>query len=108
MADKSASLYVRMKPETKEKAEEILNQLGVSPSMAINMFYEQVIMQRGIPFEVKLPKNPVDVSDLSKEEIAKEVYNRYLSTPIEDYIPADQLVAEAKAQYNTDKKKLNK
>lgn len=108
MADKSASLYVRMKPETKEKAEEILNQLGVSPSTAINMFYEQVIMQKGIPFEVKLPKNPVDVSDLSKEEIAKEVYNRYLSTPLEDYIPVDQLVAETKAQYNADKKKSNK
>ena len=53
MATKSANLYVRIEPEVKEKAESILSALGIPASSAINMFYKQIILQRGLPFEVK-------------------------------------------------------
>ena len=51
MATKSSNLYVRIEPEVKEKAESILATLGISVSSAINMFYKQIILQKGIPFD---------------------------------------------------------
>ena len=46
-----------------EQAEGILAALGIPASNAINMFYKQIILQRGLPFEVKMPSaRPVDVS----------------------------------------------
>ena len=53
--------------EQKEQAESILSTLGIPASNAINMFYKQIILQRGLPFEVKLPsEKPVDISVLSE------------------------------------------
>ena len=56
MAQKTATLYARIEPDVKEQAEAILSELGVPASNAINMFYKQIIMHRGLPFEVRLPK----------------------------------------------------
>ena len=53
---KTANLYARIEPDVKERAEEILTALGIPVSNAINMFYKQIILQRGIPFEMKLPQ----------------------------------------------------
>ena len=53
---KSANLYARIEPEVKEQAEAILSALGITASNAITMFYKQVILQWGLPFEVKLPE----------------------------------------------------
>jgi len=54
---KTANLYARIEPEVKEQAEGILAALGIPVSNAINMFYKQIILQRGIPFEMKLPQD---------------------------------------------------
>ena len=55
MAARSANVNVRVEPDVKKQAEEILEKLGVSTSAFINMTYRQVIMKRGIPFSVELP-----------------------------------------------------
>ncbi|MBQ6734459.1 MAG: type II toxin-antitoxin system RelB/DinJ family antitoxin, partial [Lachnospiraceae bacterium] len=49
MAQKSANLYARIEPDVKEQAESILSALGVPASNAINMFYKQIILTKGIP-----------------------------------------------------------
>ena len=65
MATKSANLYARIEPDVNEKAESILSKIGITASSAINMFYKQIILQRGLPFEVKIPSDrPVDISKL--------------------------------------------
>lgn len=75
---KTANLYARIEPELKEQAEAILDALGVPASNAITMFYKQIVLRKGIPFEVKLPANPpVDVSKLSAEELSKELEKGY-------------------------------
>ena len=72
MAAKSANLYARNEPEVKNQAESILSTLGLSASSAINMFYKQIVLQRGLPFDVKIPSaRPVDMSVLSEEELEK-------------------------------------
>ena len=41
---KSANVTVRVEPDVKEKAEAILNELGIPTSTAINMFYRQIVL----------------------------------------------------------------
>ena len=75
---KSANLYARIEPDLKEQAESILEALGIPASSAITMFYRQIIMQRGLPFDVKLPANrPVDISKLSNEQMNAELEKGY-------------------------------
>ncbi len=78
MSAKTANLYVRIEPEVKEQAENILTALGIPASNAINMFYKQIILQRGLPFDVKLPiSKPTDISELSEEQLNTELENGY-------------------------------
>lgn len=78
MAAKSANLYARIEPDVKEQAESILSALGIPASNAINMFYKQIILHRGLPFAVKLPTaNPVAMGVLSKEELDAEIEEGY-------------------------------
>lgn len=78
MATKSANLYARIEPDVKEQAESILSALGIPASNAINMFYKQIILQRGLPFNVKLPAvEPVGVSSLTDEELSAELEKGY-------------------------------
>lgn len=71
---KSANLYVRMEPDLKEKAENILSALGIPASNAITMFYRQIVLQNGLPFDVKLP---VDIRSLSEEQLNAELEKGY-------------------------------
>ena len=68
-ATRTANVYTRVDPDTKEQAEHILNQLGIPMSNAIGMFLKQVVIQRGMPFEMKLPAAaPVAMGALTKEQ----------------------------------------
>lgn len=67
---KTVNLNVRIEPDVKEKAEKILNELGLSASTTINIFYRQIIETNGLPFEVKRHDN---VANLSREEIYNEI-----------------------------------
>ena len=75
---KSANLYARIEPDIKEQAESILAALGIPASNAINMFYKQIILQRGLPFEIRLPAaKPVDISTLTQEQLNVELEKGY-------------------------------
>ena len=52
---KTASVAVRMEPSLKRDAENILRGLDLSPSQAVTLLYRQLVLQKGLPFEVKLP-----------------------------------------------------
>ncbi|MGN0178955.1 MAG: type II toxin-antitoxin system RelB/DinJ family antitoxin [Monoglobaceae bacterium] len=71
---KTSNIFARVEPTVKEQAEVILEQLGVPMSNAINMFLRQVVLQKGIPFEMKLPKyQMVDMSTLTEEQFNAEI-----------------------------------
>ena len=75
---KSENLYARIEPDLKEQAEAILSSLGIPASNAITMFYRQVVLQRGLPFEVKLPATkPVDISSVTDEQLYAEFEKGY-------------------------------
>ena len=52
---KSAVISARIDPKLKYNAEQILEQLGLTISQAITLFFKQVELQRGLPFAVKIP-----------------------------------------------------
>lgn len=66
---KSANVNVRMVPEVKNEAESILKEIGLAPSAAIELFYRQIILKRGLPFPLELPHPSPDVANLSKEAL---------------------------------------
>ena len=90
MAAKSANLYVRIEPEVKEQAESILSALGIPASNAINMFYKQIILNRGLPFEVKIPATrPVNAAELSETELSAELEKGYADIHRESNVQQD-------------------
>jgi DNA-damage-inducible protein J len=71
---KTASVYTRVEPEIKAQAEQVLSKLGIPMANAINLFLHQIALQRGIPFDIKLPQiMPLDYSMLSQEQFNNEM-----------------------------------
>jgi len=52
---KTEMIRARVEPMLKEKAEDVLAHLGLTPTEAITLFYKQVTLHRGLPFPVRIP-----------------------------------------------------
>ncbi len=100
MAIKTANLYARIEPEVKEEAEQILSSLGISISGAINMFYKQIILNQGIPFEVKLPtEHPLNITNMTKEQLGQEI-EKGIQDMLEGKVsPANEVFEEFRSKY---------
>ncbi|MBK9575588.1 MAG: type II toxin-antitoxin system RelB/DinJ family antitoxin [Fibrobacteres bacterium] len=55
--ERAAMIRARTEPGVKEKAEAIFEKLGLNATGAINLFYKQVILHNGIPFDVRIPNS---------------------------------------------------
>lgn len=101
MATKTANLYARIEPEVKEQAEQILLTLGIPVSSAINIFYKQIILQRGLPFEVKIPTYyPLNINEMTEMQLNQELetgYNDMLTGKVK---PASKVFADMKREFN--------
>ncbi len=53
--NKNATIQVRIDIKTKNEAKNILDQLHISVSDAIGIFLKQVCLNKGLPFDVKIP-----------------------------------------------------
>lgn len=96
---KSANLYVRIEPDVKEQAETILNALGIPASNAITMFYKQIILKKGLPFEVKLPEHPLDVSRMTEEQLNAELEKGYADMQAGRTILAPEVLADIRKEF---------
>ena len=52
---KNATIRARTEEWLKEEVEGVLKELGMTPTEAINLFYNQIRLQRGLPFNVLIP-----------------------------------------------------
>ena len=75
---------VYLDTETKKKAQEIFKRYGLGLSDAINIFLSQAVMEKGIPFEIKIPNEETaqvikdarkgkNMTKVSLDELKKEV-----------------------------------
>lgn len=54
MERKTETVRARIAPKLKKDAEKILNKLGLSTTQAITLFFNQIVLQNGIPFEIQI------------------------------------------------------
>ncbi|GAB6191439.1 type II toxin-antitoxin system RelB/DinJ family antitoxin [Desulfocastanea catecholica] len=52
---KTTTIRARIEPDLKGKAEQIFKQLGLTTTQAITLFYKQVELKKGLPFDVVIP-----------------------------------------------------
>ena len=69
---KSAMIRARTEPGLKAEVEKIFHKLGLSCSEAINLFFAQVTLKRGIPFDVALP-NKTTLKAMKEVEEKKDI-----------------------------------
>ncbi len=62
---KTSVVHARIEPQTKRKAEKVLHKLGITPTEAIRIFYNQISLRGGLPFAVEIP-NERTVATLQK------------------------------------------
>ena len=89
---KSANLYARIEPDLKEQAENILTALGIP------MFYKQIILQNGLPFEVKLPEHHLDISRMTTAQLDAELEKGYEDAKAGRTIPLEQAFANVRKE----------
>ncbi len=72
---KTATLNLRVDPDVKERAENVLSRLGVPMSTAINIYLTQISLTGGIPFRIALPEAPDELNAdlMSPEQLYSEL-----------------------------------
>ena len=99
MANTSA-VYARIDSNLKESAENILQQLGISPSSAIQMLYSQIVLTRGLPLDLRLPsRKPTAIGGMSREEVDAELMKGMDSLKSGKAYTADEVDAELKREF---------
>ena len=91
----TSTVYARIDTEIKENAESILSQLGISPSSAIQMFYSQIVLKRGMSFELRLPsRKPTAIGGMTREQLDAELMKGIESMKSGKTYTADEIDAE--------------
>lgn len=54
---KSAMVRARVEPELKDRVESVFHRIGLNSTQAITMFYKQVELRDGLPFDVVIPSD---------------------------------------------------
>ena len=52
---KTETVRARIEPDLKERAEKIFRRLGLNSTQAITLFYKQVELRDGLPFNIVIP-----------------------------------------------------
>lgn len=97
---RTSNIFARVEPSVKEQAELILSELGLPMSNAVSLFLKQVILQRGIPFEMKLPKTtPLCLEKLTISELDTEIDKGLYDIENGNFHSFDSIVAELEQDY---------
>jgi len=74
MQMQTEQINVRIDPKTKNDAEAVFNHLGLSATDAVRMFYRQVVMRQGLPFEASI----VFPQKEGKQKMSKARINKFV------------------------------
>ena len=69
---RTETIRARVEPARKSEAEAILKKIGLSSSEAMRLFLYQVVQQRGLPFELKIP-NAETIAAIEELETGKGI-----------------------------------
>lgn len=100
MANKTANVNARIEMDVKKKAEGILAEMGIPTSVAINMFYHQIINTHGLPFRPVVPMNrPKAVNEMTKAEFDAEMQKGMDDIAAGRVVSIDEVEAEMQKRY---------
>lgn len=75
---KTANVNARIQQNIKTDAEAILTRMGIPRSVAIDMFYRQIILHNGIPFPLTIPRDvPV------RDQMSDAQFNKMMAAGLE-------------------------
>lgn len=80
---KTATARALIDPTTKRKAERILKDIGLNVSTAFNLFYKQIILRNGLPFNVEIP-NKATIAAIKEARQAKGKHYKNLEELYKD------------------------
>lgn len=96
----TTAVYARIDTKLKEEAEEILSELGITPSNAIKMLYSQIVLTRSLPLNLRLSSSrPVSIGGMSQVELDGELLKGIKSLKSEKTYTADEIDAELKKEF---------
>lgn len=99
MANTSA-VYARIDTGVKENAENILAQLGITPSSAIQMLYSQIVLTRSLPLNLQLPVvKPTAIGSMTQSELNAELIKGEESIKAGKTYTADEVDAELAKEF---------
>ncbi|MDB5551750.1 MAG: addiction module antitoxin, RelB/DinJ family [Rhizobium sp.] len=78
----SSMLHVRLDDETKEKATEALNAMGISVSDAVRLFLRRVVADQAIPFEIKVPNAETRAAMAEADDLIRNHQNRFKTAEV--------------------------
>ncbi len=69
---KTANIRARVEPGLKSEVEGILSDLGLTVSETVHLLYRQIKLQRGLPFDVRIP-NELTARTLNESKKGKGI-----------------------------------
>lgn len=99
---RTATVRARMSPELKDSVEGVFDALGLTPSQAIVLFYKQIQLRRGLPFEVRLPQPPIpDMGTMDQAEFDAELQKGHAAALAGDLRPASEARAALRGKLSS-------
>ena len=84
---KTEFVKARIEPALKARGEAVLSAIGINTAEAINMFFSQIVMQRGLPFEAKIPNE-------ESIEAFGEILDDKKRAELKSFASVDELMAD--------------
>lgn len=72
---KNAVIKTVTDAELKTKVEKILTDIGMTPDEAVNLFYSQILLHNGLPFDVKIPNQTTTKAMNDTEQKKGKTFN---------------------------------
>lgn len=84
MSTNTDKVQARISPDLKHGAEQVFKRLSISPTEAIRMFYRQVQLRQGLPFDVRIPN----------ERTLRAIEEAHTSDDLEAFDTVEELFAD--------------
>ena len=57
---KTELIHTRIEPQIKKECDKIFHELGMTTSFAVTLFLNQVVLHKGLPFDVSIPSQDIN------------------------------------------------
>jgi len=93
---KNTSISIRMDSDLKERAEYVIDQLGLNMTVVVNMLFHQIVREQAVPLSMSLGSSVSTLDDLEYSKANRIAGNRGRS--FDDVITEmDRIVTKAES-----------